>query len=145
VAVSWGGGPWVADTSAWARASNPEVAPHWKAAAAAGNLVGCPVITLELLYDAPDRERVEAVAAALAGLRQAPITRTVTDAAIWALRELAARGSAGTHRVRVPDALIAAAAAERGFGVLHFDQHFDRLASVLGFQSQWVVAAGSAP
>lgn len=55
----------------------------------------------------------------------------------------AARGSAGAHRVRVPDALIAAAAAERGFGVIHYDQHFDRLASVLSFTSQWVAAEGS--
>jgi predicted nucleic acid-binding protein len=143
VALSWTDGPWVADTSAWARASNPEVSPNWRAAALAGDIVGCPVVTLELLYDAPDRERVEAVASALAGLRQAPITRSATDAAIWAIRELAARGSAGAHRVRVPDALIAAAAAERGFGVLHYDQHFDRLSSVLNFASQWVAAEGS--
>jgi predicted nucleic acid-binding protein len=143
VALSWRDGPWVADTSAWARASDPAVSPHWRAAALAGEIVGCPVVTLELLYDAPNRERVEAVASALAGLRQAPITRSATDAAIWAVRELAARGSAGAHRVRIPDALIAAAAAERGFGVLHYDQHFDRLASVLNFASQWVATEGS--
>jgi predicted nucleic acid-binding protein len=121
------------------------VAPQWKTAATAGDLIACPVVTLELLYDAPDRERVEAVAAAIAGLRQAPITCAVTDAAITALRELAANGSAGAHRVRVPDALIAAAAAERGIGVLHYDQHYDRLATVLGFRSQWVAPAGSIP
>jgi predicted nucleic acid-binding protein len=115
------------------------------AAAEAGDIVGCPVVTLELLYDAPNRERVEAVATALAGLRQAPITRTVTDAAIAAICELAARGSAGAHRVRVPDALVAAAAAERGFAVLHYDQHFDQLASVLAFRSQWIADAGSIP
>jgi predicted nucleic acid-binding protein len=135
----------VADTSAWARASNPAVASNWKAAARAGEIVGCPVVTLELLFDAPDREQVEAVASAVARLHQAPITRTVTDAAIWAVRELAARGSDGAHRVRVPDALIAAAAAERGFGVLHYDQHFDRLASVLSFTSQWTAAPGGIP
>jgi predicted nucleic acid-binding protein len=143
VALTWSGGPWVADTSAWARASNPDVAPSWKDAARAGDLVGCPVVTLELLYDAPDREGVEAVASSLAGMRQAPITRSVTDAAISAVRELAARGSAGAHRVRVPDALVAAAAADRGFGVVHCDEHFDRLASVLGFASQWVAPAGT--
>lgn len=143
--VSWGAGPWVADTSAWARAAHPAIAESWKAAAAAGNLIGCPIVTLELLHDAQDHERVEAVARALAGLRQAPITRTVTDAAISAVRELAARGAAGAHRVRVPDALIAAAAAERGFSVLHYDQHFDRLATVLGFRSQWIAASGSIP
>jgi predicted nucleic acid-binding protein len=143
VELSWHAGPWVADTSAWARAADPAVSTRWKTAAHAGELIGCPVITLELLYDAPDRERVEAVASALAGLRQAPITRSVTDAAISALLDLAATGSAGAHRVRVPDALVAAAAAERGFAVLHYDQHFDRLATVLGFHSQWVAAAGS--
>jgi predicted nucleic acid-binding protein len=143
--MSWRGGPWVADTSAWARASHPAVSPQWKAAAEAGDLVGCPIVTLELLYDAPNRERVEAVATALAGLRQAPITRSVTDAAISAVRELAELGSAGAHRVRVPDALLAAAAAERGLAVLHYDQHFDQLSSVLGFRSQWVADAGSIP
>lgn len=141
----WGHGPWLADTSAWARAAHPAVAEDWKAAATTGELIGCPIVTLELLYDAPDREHVEFVASALAGLRQAPITRTVTDAAISAVRELAADGAAGAHRVRVPDALIAAAAAERGFSVLHYDHHFDRLATVLSFSSQWIATSGSIP
>jgi predicted nucleic acid-binding protein len=143
VAVSWPGGPWVADTSAWARAADPAVSRNWKAAASADELVGCPVVTRELLYDAPDRERVESIALALAGLRQAPINRSVTDAAISALRELAARGSAGAHRVRIPDALVAAAAAERGLGVLHYEEHFECLATVLGFTSRSIVRAGS--
>ncbi len=143
MALRWVGGPWVADTSAWARASNPAVSPQWKAAAQAEELVGCPVVTWELLFDAPDRDRVEAVATALAGIRQAPINRSVTDAAVSAVRELAARGLAGAHRVRVPDTLVAA--AERGFAVLHYDHHFDHLASVLGFTSQWVATAGSIP
>jgi predicted nucleic acid-binding protein len=141
----WSDGPWIADTSAWARAANPAVAEHWKAAAAAGELVGCPVVTLELLYDAPDRERVEAIATALAGMRQAPITRTVINAAISAVRELAAQGAAGAHRVRIPDALIAAAAADCGFSVLHYDHNFDRLATVLSFDSQWIAPSGTIP
>jgi predicted nucleic acid-binding protein len=143
VALSWRDGPWVADTSAWARAHNPAVAPKWKAAAAAAEIIGCPVITLELLYNAPDRKHVETVAAVVAGLQQAPITRSVTGAAIRAVQDLAAHGAAGAHRVRVPDALTAAAAAERGFAVLHYDHHFDQLATVLGFTSQWIAEPGS--
>jgi len=143
MAMGWAGGPWVADTSAWGRAREPEIAQRWIAAARARELVGCPVVTLELLHDARDREGVETVAAALAGLRQAPLTRSVTDAAISAVRELAGTGAAGSHRVPVADALIAAAAAERGFGVLHYDHDFDRLAEVLAFTSQWVAPAGS--
>lgn len=141
--MTWPAGPWVADTSAWARAAEPVVANAWKRAAEAGDLVACPVVTLELLYQAPDRELVEQTASACTALRQAPITRTVTDSAVMAIRELAAKGSAGSHRVRIPDALIAAAAAERGFGVLHYDRHFDRLAEVLSFESRWVAPAGT--
>ena len=80
VALTWHGGPWVADTSAWARASHRDVAQRWTRAAEAGDLVGCPIVTLELLHDARDRERVERTADALAGLRQAPVNQTVTDA-----------------------------------------------------------------
>jgi predicted nucleic acid-binding protein len=143
MAMSWHGGPWVADTSAWARASSPKVAPRWAGAAQAGDLVACPVVTLELLYGARDEAEVERVATSVMALRQAPVTQAVTDAAIAAVRELASNGSAGAHRVPVPDALVAAAAAERGFGVLHYDHHFDRLATVLGFASQWVAPPGT--
>ena len=141
--MSWPEGPWVADTSAWARAGAKEVAPQWRAMVKAGELVACALVTMEMIFDAPDREAVERVAIAMADFRQAPISRSVTDAATWAMRELAQRGAAGAHRVRVPDALIAAAAAERGFGVLHYDRHFDTLATVLAFTSQWVAPAGS--
>lgn len=143
MALRWRDGPWVADTSAWSRAQNPVVAPQWEAAALAGELIACPVITLELLHDAPDHNHVDAVAAAVADLRQAPITRSVTNAAIRAVQDLAARGATGAHRVRVPDALVAAAAAERGFAVLHYDHHFDKLATVLDFTSQWISEPGS--
>lgn len=139
----WTGGPWVVDTSAWARASEPGVSELWADAARKGELVACPLVTLELLFDARDSIQVEEVAAALASLRQAPITRSVTDAAVMAVRELAANVSAGSHRVRVPDALIASAASELGLGVLHYDHHFDRLSEVLGFHSQWIAPAGT--
>jgi predicted nucleic acid-binding protein len=141
--MTWPAGPWVVDTSAWARAAAPEVSTAWKRSANSGNLIICPVVTLELLYQAQDSDQVERTATACAALRQAPITRTVTDAATMAIRELASKGAAGSHRVRVPDALIAAAAAERGFGVLHYDHHFDRLAEVLAFESRWVAPAGT--
>jgi len=143
MAVTWQAGPWVADTSAWARASDPAVADAWVAAAGAEELVACPIVTLELLYAARDAGQVEQLAGACAALRQAPVTRRVTDTAMQAVRELAAGGADGSHRVRIPDVLVAAAAAERGFGVLHYDRHFDRLAEVLPFASQWVAPPGT--
>ena len=141
--MSWAGGPWVADTSAWARAREPEIAQRWIATARAGELVACPIVTLELLYGARNRDEAENVATALAALRQAPVTRSVTDAAIRAVRDLASAGADGNHRVPTADALIAAAAAQRGFGVLHYDHDFDRLAEVFSFTSQWIAPAGS--
>ncbi len=130
--MTWTGGPWVVDTSAWARASEPAVAELWKEAARAGELIGCPIVTLELLYDARDRHEIEEVARALVAHPQAPITRTVTDTGIWAMRQLADQGPAGWHRVRLPDALIAAAASERGFGVCHLARNAVAVSRRLG-------------
>jgi hypothetical protein len=45
-------------------------------------------------------------------------------------RELGAR-----RWIPAVDYLLAASAADRGFGVLHADKHFDLLAGVLGFES----------
>jgi predicted nucleic acid-binding protein len=47
------------------------------------------------------------------------------------------------HRVRLPDALIAAAAQDVGIGVLHYDHHYDRLAEVLHFESRWIAPPGT--
>jgi predicted nucleic acid-binding protein len=52
-----------------------------------------------------------------------------------AISELAER-SDGYHRVPITDALIAAAAADQGgLAVLHRDEHHERLAEVLSFES----------
>jgi predicted nucleic acid-binding protein len=67
---------------------------------------------------------------ALSALPQAPITASVCAAALGASRELR-----GSRRLPAADYLIAAAAAERGFGVLHLDKRYDTLARVLGFAS----------
>lgn len=122
--------PLVVDTSAWARHRSPGSAGHWKAANAAELLVSCPVATLEILRTARNEAEFEMVEANFAALLEAPITTTVCRAALAASRDLGAR-----RRIPAPDYLIAAAAAERGFGVLHADRHFDLLATVLEFES----------
>jgi predicted nucleic acid-binding protein len=45
--------------------------------------------------------------------------------------------------VKFPDLLIAAAAQDAALGVLHYDAHFDRLATVLSFESRWLAPPGS--
>jgi predicted nucleic acid-binding protein len=130
----------VVDTSAWARQRHPNVAPHFRDTAEADLLVGCPVVALELLSTAKDAAEHVRLAKSLSSLRQAALTQGVCDAAISASGELA---SANHPRVPVSDYLIAAAAAERGFGVLHYDHHYDTLAGVLGFESVWIAAPGT--
>lgn len=124
------GVPLVVDTSAWARQRQPQVVDRWTATIESEFIASCPVAALEILATARDEQEFEALERALAVLPQAPVTETVCRAALSASRELEAR-----RRLPAADYLIAAAAAERGFGVLHEDQHFDLLATVLGFES----------
>jgi predicted nucleic acid-binding protein len=124
------GVPLVVDTSAWVRQREPHVVRRWKATLSAGLIANCPVAALEILTGARDEKAFTNLDRALAALPQAPVTTAVCAAAVGASRELR-----GSRRLPAADYLIAAAAAERGFGVLHLDGHYDTLASVLGFPS----------
>ena len=79
---------------------------------------------------ARDEQEFDALESSLLALPQAPVTERVCRAALSASSQVQAR-----RRLPAADYLIAAAAAERGFGVLHKDRHFDLLATVLGFES----------
>ena len=122
--------PLVFDTSAWTRQRQPGARRFWDAARDDELLVSCPVVALEIFRMARNERELEVLDEALVGLRRAPVTDAVCQAALGASRELGAR-----RRLPVSDYLIAAAAAERGFGVLHVDSHFDLLATVLEFES----------
>lgn len=122
--------PLVIDTSAWMRHTRPAARPLWETAAMGDLLVSCPVATLEIFRTARDGREFKILDETLGGLPQAPVTESVCRAALTASRELGAR-----RRLPVADYLIAAAAAERGFGVIHADKHFDLLATVLPFES----------
>lgn len=124
------GVPLVVDTSAWVRQRERAVVERWKATLAAGLIACCPVAALEILTGARDEDGFAKLDRALAALPQAPVTSAVCAAALGASRELR-----GSRRLPAADYLIAAAAAERGFGVLHLDAHYDTLAPVLGFAS----------
>lgn len=131
------GVPLVIDTSAWARQRRPGVLGPWRETLRAGLLASCPVAALEILRSARDEEEFGELERSLAALPQAPVTASACRAALGASRELGAR-----RRLPAADYLIAAAAAERGFGVLHADRHFELLAEALGFESVRVAAEG---
>jgi predicted nucleic acid-binding protein len=129
-AVFGSGVPLVVDTSAWHRQGQKHINERWKATVRSRLLVSCPAAALEILAGARDEREFEIVDGTLASLPQAPVTASACRAAQGAMRELGAR-----RRLPAIDYLIAAAAAERGFGVLHADGHFDLLAGVLEFES----------
>lgn len=132
------GGLLVFDTSAWNRQRDPVVLARWLATAKADLLAVCPVVAFELLASARDEERFASLDQTLAALPAAHVTRSASDAALGASRELR-----GERRIPAADYLIAAAAAGRGAGVLHYDHHFEPLCRVLGIESVWVAEPGS--
>lgn len=129
----------VFDTSAWQRQRKPNALHRWLELLDAGRLALCPVVALEVCAAARDEEDRARLEAALGTLEaHAPVTEQAGDAARSALRDLGAR-----RRLPAADYLIAAAAAQRGFGVLHYDRHFDLLCDVLGIQSVWLAPPGA--
>lgn len=95
-------------------------------AARDGQMWVTPIVRMEILYSARTRTEYIALEAELDVLRIVRNDRAVADTAMRALSELAARND-GYHGIPVPDALIAAGAAEHGgVAVLHRDAHFDR-------------------
>ena len=138
-AVPYGaGGPLLFDTSAWNRQRDPKVVARWRATSDSNLLTVCPVVTLELLASARNEQKFVDLDQTLAAMPAAPVTRSAGTAAIGASRELR-----GERRIPASDYLIAAAAAERGAGVLHYDRHFDPLCRTLGIESVWIAEPGS--
>jgi predicted nucleic acid-binding protein len=135
----------LADTSAWTNvAKSTAIAREWSEALVSDQILTCPIVALELLYSARDEHDFAATETRSSALRWLRTTDGTCRTAITALRELSERGSAGYHRVRLPDALIAATAAENGFPVLHYNHRdFDRLAEVLEFDSIAIAPAGA--
>jgi predicted nucleic acid-binding protein len=140
--VPFGGGVFIADKSIWARSHHELIREQWEQAYQAGQIVTCQITAMELLYSARTSDEYRALQEELSILRNIPVTRTVCDAALDAMRTLAEHSDA-YHRVVIPDYLIAACAAEAGVGVLHYDRDFDRLAEVLAFESRWAADAGT--
>lgn len=133
------GGLVVFDTSAWNRQhASDEVSARWRATLARETLTVCPVVALELLASARDEAAFGRLDSAFAALPQAPVTRASCAAALAASRELG-----GQRRMPATDYLIAAAAAERGAAVLHYDRHFEALCQTLGIESIWLADPGS--
>jgi predicted nucleic acid-binding protein len=136
----WDGtGPVLADTSAWMQARrDPRARSLLLDAVERGDASWCWPVRYELMVDARGPEGIAAVERTLEGLREIPLDRSVQRAALATMRELAAGGSHGAHRYPLTDLTVAAAAQDAAIGILHFDQHLERLGDHLGVEAHWI-------
>jgi len=136
----WDGvGPALADTSAWMAArKTPAVRARFVSAVERGEVAWCWPVAYELMVDARGPDALAAVDETLVSLREIPIDRAVQRGVLAAMRELAAGGSHGAHRLPLTDLTVAVAAQAAGIDVLHFDRHFERLGKLLGVRTWWV-------
>lgn len=142
----FGGGVFIADTSAWSRADRfpRDLRDEWERALVNDQIAACPPITLEILFSSRNPADFDLWADRIRELRR---VATINDDAYWATvegyREIAHQGP---HRgVPFPDLLAAGAATAHHWGVLHYDGHFDRLAGLqaFAFESRWIAPQGS--
>ena len=131
---------YLVDTSVLARARQDVVGDRLATLAQAGQLWTCRLIDLEVVYGSRAREVAEVIEERRA-LPEAPIT---SDVLHRALQIAGAMAASGLHRGAKPvDLVIAAAAESAGLAVLHYDDDYDRIASVTRQPTEWVAPAGS--
>jgi predicted nucleic acid-binding protein len=131
---------YLVDTSVLARARQEPVGNRLTALARTGQLWTCPLIDLEVVYASRARDVAEVIEERRS-LPEAPITAEVMHRAIQVAGAMAA---SGLHRGAKPvDLVIAAAAEAAGLAVLHYDDDYDRIASVTRQPVEWVAPAGS--
>jgi predicted nucleic acid-binding protein len=111
-----------------------------RALASENRLATCEIVALELLYSARGAADYEQRWADLQALPWLHVTKAVMTRALSTQRLLAARGQ---HRRPIPDLVIAAAAAEHGATLLHYDHDFDLIAAVTGQPTRWIIKSGT--
>ena len=128
------------DTSVLKRLGRWEVRQVIEPLAVSGLLARASVSDLEVGYSARNAQEWDRLVGALDAFDLVETSVAHVRRALQVQRLLAQASQRGR---KVPDLLIAAAAEEFDLIVLHYDADFDRIASVTGQRSRWVVPAGS--
>lgn len=136
--LPYNGRVYLFDSSVWSHTEHPLIASDWKAALQNDQIAVSPIVAFEVLRTARNQADFEDLEEQLDALRQVPLTKGVVRAAREALHTLSATNH---HRLPFQDALVAASAAHKSWGVLHYDGDFDTLSKVLGFESRWIAEA----
>lgn len=136
------GARYLADTSVFARLTKPAVSAAFAPLVAGGRVVLCAPVVFEIGYAAQSPADYRELEQRLLTFPSVPVTEADHRRALETQSALAARSQ---HRgLSLVDALVAAAAEARDLVVLHYDAHFELVATVTGQSHEWVVARGTA-
>ena len=129
------------DKSALARMTDESVRRRLAPVIEAGEAATCSMVDLEVLFSARNHQDHEDIRARRdLAYERIPLTQEIFDRAVEVQGELARRGH---HRLPIPDLVVAAAAESAGIVVLHYDEHFERIAAVTKQPTEWVVPRGT--
>jgi predicted nucleic acid-binding protein len=142
VSTAYDGRRLLVDQSAFVRSGHHAVVDEYSTALLAGQLFLAPASELELMYSARDATDLDRVDASIGAYRRVDFDASLWTTARQVLRDLAAQGPLH-RRVALPDVLVAVAADAKQLDVLHYEAHYDRLSSVLTFDSVWIAPEGS--
>jgi predicted nucleic acid-binding protein len=136
--------PALFDTGVWTWARDrrfPHLAEWFNAEVAAGRVLVCDLVVLELTRLAPNEARAREVAQRLDAFKSVPMPSTLWDRAREVQLLLAPDGN---HR-RVPpaDLLLAATAEKAGVPLVHYDGDYERIATAADIEHKWLVEDGS--
>ena len=134
---------YLADTSGWHRSQHPAITRLWEARLGEDSLGTCAQVRLEILYKAQSRKDYERLAAELKALHQLPCGSDEFERALDIQQRLARRGALHHRSVKIAELIIAASAEAGDAVVWHYDEDFDRIATVTHQPTEWVAPRGS--
>jgi len=134
----------LADTSAWTtHGRDPAVSAAFARALDARRIAVCSPVRHELFYSRRDAEDLAHTRARLDKLPHVPVTEREWRRSEEVLEALASRGPLHHRQVPFIDLLVAAAAEAAGVPVLHYDRHFELIASITGQPVRAIAPLGS--
>ncbi len=133
----------LADTSAWHRADRGAVGDLWGRLLADDALATCAQVRLEILFSARSADDYDRLASELAALHHLPCGTEQFERALEVQQMLAHQAALHHRSVKIADLVIAACAEAGEATVWHYDEDFDRIATLTGQPAEWVVPRGS--
>lgn len=133
----------LADTSAWHRSAHAPVRDAWYEAIIGDRVAVCDMVRLEVLWSARTAAEYAERDRDFDSLQQAPNDERVSRRAREVQRMLGERAALHHRSVKIPDLMIAASAELGGFTLWHYDEDFERIASLTGQPTLWLAARGS--